>query len=132
MMLVLLIAALADYPLTVDSVHDGDTFTGSVALGFDLQLASQPIRLAEFDAWEITRGRFGDKTTEAELLKGQKAKADLETLLRKAKHVYGLTVNKSGREKYGRLLLKVKIVDEEGRVQDVAELMRAMGHERDK
>lgn len=123
--------ALADgYPLTVESVTDGDTIHAVVRIGLGVSLDSQPIRLADFDAWEISRVRFGNLTRDEELIRGAKAKADLQALLKSAVSVYGIQVNKSGRDVYGRVLLKVKIVDADGKVQDVAELMRGMGHER--
>lgn len=124
--------ALAEgFPLTVESVTDGDTCHARIALGLGVSLDSQPIRLADFDAWESTRVRFGNLTRDEELIRGAKAKADLQALLKAATSVYGVQVNKSGRDVYGRVLLRVKIVDADGKVQDVAELMRGMGHARE-
>lgn len=91
------------FVLTVDSVIDGDTIKAgwvvreeTIDLGSDLILYQRvthkptTIRLADFDAWESTRVRFGNLTSNEELIRGAKAKVDLQALLKSATSAHGI------------------------------------------
>lgn len=104
-------------------ITDGDTFKCDIALGFDVVLHDQSVRIKGFDAWESTRRRRTVRVTERELGKGLEAKAALANLLHHAEHV-GL-VEADGRDPYGRRLLWVYADGKE-----VGAILRAQGHER--
>jgi endonuclease YncB( thermonuclease family) len=124
----LIIAALAqDYPIVVEKVHDGDTITATIQLGFDIELKHQEIRIKDFDAYEINKVRRTVKVTDEEIVKGKLAQADLEALLKQARKVY---VTEGKRGAYGRLELSLFINDKYGDDQDVALLMILAGYDR--
>ncbi len=111
-----------EYEVQVDRVHDGDTFVCTIKMDFDIQLTRQTIRIKNFDAWEIDRTRKTVVITEEELHKGELAREALLDLFAKAKKI---TVHSGKRGAYGRMELAVFVDDKE-----VAELMKATGHDR--
>jgi endonuclease YncB( thermonuclease family) len=116
------------YLLSSVSVYDGDTITCDVHLGLDVVLHDQRVRLAGFDAWELTRARRTVNVTEEEIAKGEKARDYLQELLG-AGAAY-LVPEVRGKDPYGRLLGRLVVGTEEGPL-DVAEQMRRDGHDRD-
>lgn len=83
------------YRARVISVHDGDTISLDVDLGFDVHVARMDVRLAGVDAPELNR---------VDLL-GEKAKASLLTWLATHRGPYEITTAKDHTEKYGRYLV---------------------------
>lgn len=122
-------AAANEYDIEVEKVHDADTFTATIHLGFDIQLKSQTIRIDGFDAWEITRTRRTVKVTDDEITKGKEALKDLKQIFNESKRIY-VVPGKRLRDNYGRLLLKVYVEDPELGSTEVGEVMRDLGHER--
>lgn len=69
------------YRVQSPEVHDADTLTdGVIRLPFGAAIAGRSIR-ADYDAWEIRRGRRTVTITEAELAAGQKAADELRQML---------------------------------------------------
>ena len=112
---------------TVLSVHDGDTLRANVKLWTDLTLEDQDVRIADFDAPEISRTRRTVTVTDAEIVRGKAARDDLRTLLANADAVYLSPTGK--RDPYGRLSARVSVWDD-GQLTDVAEWMDQHGHSR--
>lgn len=110
-------------------VYDGDTITATVQLGFQVALTQQAIRLAGFDAWEISRTRQTVEVTDEEIEKGKKAKAYLSELIGKNPDKVFLRPVGSGRGAYGRLQGELMIYGSYGRAE-VASLMKLNGHDR--
>lgn len=118
------------YRLTVAKVYDGDTITADVALGFQVTLSAQSIRLGGYDAWEISRTRQTVQVTDEEIERGRLAKAVLAELLGKHPDRVYLKPEGSGRGAYNRLTGRVVIYPRSGPEIDVAEYMKARGHDR--
>jgi endonuclease YncB( thermonuclease family) len=116
-----------EHDIIVEKVHDGDTITATINLGFDVQLAHKEIRIEGFDAFEINKVRRTVKVTDEEIAKGKLAKTDLEELLKQAKRVYVLD-GKQGA--YGRLELRLFICDTFGDDQEVSLIMMLAGYDR--
>lgn len=106
---------------------DGDTVSTSlVLLPCGVALYRQSIRASNYDAWEKSRLRFGGKTTDAEIVKGVKAKQALANILATGKLF--MEPGAEPRDKYGRLLGRFVIVTTDKRTIDVAKFMREAGH----
>lgn len=71
------------YSLSNVEIHDGDTLTADVKLGFNVILTHQTIRFKDFDAWEISTGRRTVKVTPEEIQKGLQARDFVVNLLKK-------------------------------------------------
>lgn len=117
------------YPVTIHEVHDGDTVTATVHLDFDIAIINKPIRIYNFDAWEISRQRTSVVVTPEEIAKGLLAKKDLQDLLKTASKIH-LEPKERGYDKYGRLLGTLIVYDKTGKVIDVADYMQKRGHQR--
>ncbi len=104
-------------------VLDGDTVRADIHLGFDVVLREQTIRLFGFDAWEVSRRRRTVQVDEAEMAKGEKAKAALAKLVHEAKRVE--VVESGERDPFGRRSCSVYV---DGK--SLADIMRRNGHER--
>lgn len=113
-------------PCEVLSIHDADTLTARIDLGWGVSLTDQ-IRFLDFDAWEITRQRRTVVYDKDEIEKGKKAKAALEELL-KDRQVYCLRTGQ--REVYGRVLTKLYVFDKANKLIDVSLYMKEHGHDR--
>lgn len=96
------------YKAEVVKIHDADTFTVNIDLGFGVSLRDQIVRAADYDAWEINKVRRTIAVTDEEVVKGKKAKADIEQIFAAAK-IIEVQPGKSLRDAYGRLLLTVVI-----------------------
>lgn len=79
-------------PATVTKIHDGDTFTADLDLGWHVTLTGQPVRLARCDAPELAT------------VDGRQALAYLSTLIRVGDP---LTIVSTRLDKYGRILGEV-------------------------
>lgn len=129
-------------PLIVHDIHDGDTLTATIALGFGIQLVKVNIRAWGYDAWEITKTRRTVKVTPEEIRKGAFARDALKLLWSNA----GLWAEETGiRDPYGRVSCKLwskwvnsKAVGKEKNEDEqtssewlsVADWMKSMGHVR--
>lgn len=109
--------------LTDIKVYDGDTITADINVGFGIVLDNQKIRLLDFDAWEISYIRRTVNVTPAEIEKGLKAKADLQTYLAD-KRVTGVFDYPSS-DPYGRLQAILFANNE-----SVSDYMIQKGHQR--
>lgn len=118
------------YRLTVAKVYDGDTITADVALGFQVTLSAQSVRLAGYDAWEISRTRQTVQVTDEEIERGRLAKAALAELLGRYPDRVYLRPEGSGRGAYNRLQGWLVIYPRAGPEIDVAEYMKTRGHDR--
>ena len=92
------------YELTDVTVHDGDTITATINLGWKIMLVKEHVRASNYDAWEITKTR---KTvgpiSDDEIEKGKKAKAFVEECARGAR-LYVVPSASGQRDVYGRVL----------------------------
>ena len=116
------------YPLSNVTVYDGDTIKSDVDLGFDLMLSQQSIRCLGYDAPELTRTRRTVTVTEDEIQRGRAARAALVALLADGE-TYIAPPEGDDTDAYGRRLGYL-FVRRGGEWLDVAETMRAEGHER--
>lgn len=112
----------------VESVYDGDTITVDVLLPWGITLRDQTVRMAGFDAPEVTRTRRTVRVTANELRRGAKAREALRGLLDEADAVYLSPAAK--RDPYGRLPASVHVWFD-GKLIDVAEWMTERGHVRE-
>ncbi|CAB4142519.1 hypothetical protein UFOVP448_15 [uncultured Caudovirales phage] len=98
---------LALYSLSNVEVHDADTITADVRLGFNVVLTHQTIRLKNFDAYEISTGRRTVKVTPDEISRGLKARDFVSDLL---KHTHFKIID--GRyDIYNRIVTDVYYLD---------------------
>ena len=118
------------YRLDVLKVYDGDTITANVDLGFQVGLTARSIRLAGYDAPEISRTRQTVEVTDAEIARGKLAKAALTALLEANPGRVYLRPEGSGVGVYNRLLGYVVIYPKTGPPIDVAEYMLSHGFNR--
>lgn len=91
------------YQATVTNVHDGDTLTVDIPLGFDVVMKNQKVRFLGLDAPELS--------TPA----GKEVAAYVQALLNHKEITLLIEVDAQGnpnREKYGRLLVTVFLGDE--------------------
>ena len=116
------------YPLSNLTVYDGDTVKADVDIGFDLMLSQQAIRSLGYDAPELTRTRRTVVVTEAEIARGRAARAALVALLADGEP-YIAPPEGDDTDAYGRRLGYL-FVRRGSEWLDVAEAMRAEGHER--
>ena len=84
------------YHAEVESVYDGDTFTATIDVGFDIKLDNQKIRLYGIDAPEVR----GEERPE-----GLKSRDALRELI-DGKDV--VIINR-GRGKYGRIIAEIHL-----------------------
>lgn len=112
----------------VTSVHDGDTITVDVLFPWGVTLRDQSVRMAGFDAPEITRTRRTVRVTADELRRGAKARDALQGLIETADAVYLSPAAK--RDPYGRLPAFVHVWFD-GKLISVAEWMTEQGHVRE-
>lgn len=116
------------YPLSNVSVYDGDSVKADVDIGFDLMLSQQSIRAMGYDSPELTRTRRSVVVTDAEIARGRAARAALVALLADGEP-YIAPPDGDDTDAYGRRLGYL-FVRRGGEWLDVAETMRAEGHER--
>lgn len=116
-LLLALAAAGRDYPASVVSVYDGDTLTVLVDLGLGVQLRDQ-VRVLGVDAPEL----HGSSRAA-----GLAARDYLNALVKDRRLVLRVD-DASPREKYGRLLAAVFLVEPDGTLRPVAALLLAAGH----
>jgi micrococcal nuclease len=85
-----------EYPATITAVHDGDTVSATIELGFKLKLNEQ-VRMVGINAPELKTGQPGKDATEAlkKLVLGKKVRL--------------VTHDKDERDKYGRVLATIYI-----------------------
>ena len=126
-------SAAADPPAcyvecAVTSIHDGDTITVDVLFPWGVTLRDQSVRMAGFDAPEITRTRRTVRVTADELRRGAKARDALQGLIESADAVYLSPAAK--RDPYGRLPAFVHVWFE-GKLISVAEWMAEQVHVRE-
>jgi len=108
-------------------VIDGDTIEADLLLGRGVVLKRRRIRLAGFDAWEMTRRRRTVSITDEELAKGKVARAAMETLIGDS-IVQCLT--EGDRDAYGRTVGRLRLIQRDGNVLQAENWMRERGHDR--
>ena len=76
------VAPTSALPCEIVSIHDADSLVARIKVHI-LRIESEPLtlRLANADAWEIDRTRQTVTVTDAEIVKGKAARADLVALL---------------------------------------------------
>ena len=111
----------------VTNVHDGDTFTCNIDLGWG-HTWSHVIRIEGFDAWELTKVRRTVEVSDEEIIKGKEARDALQSILKLTNGVVYLRESKS-HDPYGRLLVKA-FVERQGEFVNVGDLMQEGGHGR--
>ena len=97
--------------VSVSYVKDADTVKGDVWLPWDVVLVNQDIRPEGWDAWEVSKRRDSieaGEITDAEVVKGKKAKAELEELLKTG--TLWVKPALRSRDPYGRLLSHWRVV----------------------
>ena len=112
--------------IDVISVHDGDTIKANVILPGKVSLINENVRF-DYDAWEVGH-RNGKNITDAEKIKGQKAKKDFEELLENSDKVYGEFFSKDTRDSFGRLLIKPTLKMKDGSIVELNKYMADKGN----
>src|SRR5690349_517978 len=97
-----------NYPIHILTIHDGDTLTCDIDLGFGFTYAHQTCRLFGFDAWEINRVRRTKHVSDAEIVKGKAARAFLVGMVTTG-HYVTISPQQPMRDVYGRLLVSMTI-----------------------
>ena len=111
---------------TLLELHDGDTAKVDIHLPFDVDLPKRSVRAFGYDAWEITKTRQTVQVTDAEIIKGKKARNELLTLIESGE----LYLEDSGkRDPYGRASAWLWVKRPAGWV-NVAQWMTEKGHVR--
>lgn len=113
---------------TAIDVIDGDTIAADIELAWNITLRDQRIRAAGFDAWETNRRRRSVNVTAAEIRKGRVATAYLTALLNGCELIV-IPVD-SPRDHYGRILARWYLLDSEGDLVPISDLMTQHGHTR--
>ena len=112
--------------LSAYQAYDSDTLTDCViSFGWGLEWHDQTIRLANFDGPEITRTRQTVRVTDAEIVRGKKARDAFAGWL--AGGV--VAVRPQGKAVYGRLSADV-LRYRAGKWEDAAEFLKTNGHAR--
>ncbi len=112
------------YPARVVSIADADTFTLAIAFEWGVGYTG-PVRVANFDAFEVSRRRRTVKVSDAELVKGKAARDLVVAWFARAKSIEVIPDASRRRDVYGRPLVRV-VVDGE----DLGDAMRAAGYDR--
>ena len=112
------------HPFEVTRVLDGDTVEGTISLGWDVQLSKQVVRCLSYDAWESSKRRRSVKVTDEEVQKGKLAAEYMREL---SEGGVWVREGKRSRDNYGRILGELYVA-REGKLYEVADLMRAAGH----
>lgn len=86
----------------VKDYTDGDTVKADINMPFDVTLRNQEIRFLGFDAWEVTKKRQSVVVTDAEVIKGAKAKIAFKTWAAGKK--FTIVPGDKPRDNYGRIL----------------------------
>ena len=115
--------------VTVESVHDGDTLTGTINLPFGVDLPHKSIRAWGYDAPEITRVRRTVVITPEELQNGKKAQQALAGLIATGTLWIEEAPGKDI-DPYDRIDARLWIRVKAGEWVDVAAWMREHGHTR--
>lgn len=113
------------YLVSQISTADADTVQGDIHLGWGVLLDDEKIRFSSYDAWETSKRRQAVRVTDEEIIKGQRATAELQRQLATGQ----LYIEDEGRDVYGRILGRPLIL-REGRWLDLGEIMTAKGHAR--
>lgn len=120
------------YRIDALRIHDGDTITlATVHLDFGVALTDQSIRLAGFDAPEVSRIRRTVEVTPEEIQRGIAARDALRGLLAAYPGSIYLRPVDGGRGVYGRLVGYLIVYPPGGPPIQVAEWMRARGFDRE-
>ena len=92
------------FPIKITQVKDGDTIQAEfIKLPWNCGLVNVPIRLYGYDAYEISKKRKSVHVTDAEIIKGIKAKEALTELVGKSRWAY-LRPESIEIDCYGRIL----------------------------
>lgn len=92
------------YPATVTAVHDGDTITADIDLGFDVVLRDQKIRLYGINSPELKIRVAGKEVPNKP---GLESKTNLEKLIGPLPAKVVIESYRDRKEKYGRYLATV-------------------------
>lgn len=123
------------FKVDVGRIVDADTIIATVIrFPWGVALADERVRLAGFDAWEDSKFRFGQDTTEEELAKGALATEALKKLIDQYEYTwlqpYPLSTS-AKRGAYGRPEAMLFLSNEDmSDVLNVAAWMRENGHDR--
>jgi hypothetical protein len=116
------------YRVDFPQVHDADTLAdGVIRLPFGAAIAGRSIR-ADFDAWEITKGRQTVKVTDEEIAKGKAARDALVELLRTSTLYVSELPKGADVDPYDRIDSVWWLRSADGRVTRVADWARGGGH----
>ena len=116
------------YRVDNPQVHDADTLTdGVIRLPFSAAIAGRSIR-ADYDAWEVTRGRRTVEVTEAEITKGKAARDALVELLQTSTLYISELPKGADVDPYDRVDAVWWVRAADGRVSRVSDWARAGGH----
>ena len=118
------------YRVDVPQVHDADTLTdGVIRLPFGAAIAGRSIR-ADFDAWEITKGRQTVKVTDEEIGKGKAARDALVELLKSSTLYVSELPKGADIDPYDRIDAIWWLRSADGRITRVADWARGGGYVR--
>lgn len=108
---------LFHYKAVITDVHDGDTCTADIDLGFGIWIKGEKLRLHRINAPEITGGSKARGLESKKFLVATISGRDvtLETI-------------KDRKEKYGRFLAEIWMLDKGGRRVNVNDLMVEKGY----
>lgn len=106
-------------------VHDGDTVSGYLDLGWKIMIGRIDIRAHGYDAWEITRHRATVEVQDAEIIKGKAAKRALVELLEEGTL---WAEDSEKRDPYGRISAILWVKTRESKWIYLAQWMEQHGH----
>lgn len=116
------------YRVDSPQVHDADTLTdGVIRLPFSAAIAGRSIR-ADYDAWEITKGRQTVKVSDEEIVKGKAARDALVELLKTSTLYISELPKGADVDPYDRVDAVWWVRSADGRVSRVGDWARAGGH----
>jgi len=112
------------------TAHDADTVKADVIFPWGVTLRGQSIRLHGADAWEISKARRTVNVTDAEVAKGKQALAEFNKLLAAGAFEVSPLTYEGTDSVYGRIEAKWRVVLGNGQIVDVAQWIKANGHQR--
>lgn len=112
--------------IEVSRVVDGDTVEAQIFMPWSTA-ASGTIRLLDFDAWESSKRRGSVDVSDDEVKKGKAAARALQECLDLG-NAYAEPLGRGTHDNYGRMLARLWVKTDEGKVIEVSKWMKERGH----
>lgn len=126
-LLLALALGVNEYKIEIKDVHDADTITVNIIMDYNVGIFDVPMRLMDFDAYEITRTRRTIDYYPDEIELGIKARTELIELLKEARRTY---IQPGEIAVYGRYEGRLFIETKKGVKIEVSKFMKEHGHDR--